>query len=77
MEDARRRPTLKVNGRKHTMNAEHFWRELELALGQIQRLDGSAALSKRRAAEIRYGNAYQGLVRLGVCRQLRPKYRRA
>jgi hypothetical protein len=59
------------------MDAEHYWRELNSALNQIVRLDGSAPLSKRRAAEVRYGNAYQGLVRLGVCRQIRPKYRRA
>ena len=58
------------------MNAEQLWRELELALGQINRLDGSAPLSKRNAAETRYGNAYQGLVRLGVVRQLRSKYRK-
>jgi hypothetical protein len=57
------------------MTAEQLWRELELALGTINRLDGSSPLSKRNAAESRYGEAYQGLVRLGVVRQLRTKYR--
>ena len=57
------------------MTEADYWSDLNTALNSINRLDGSAPVGKRRGAEARYAQAYQGLVRLGVVRQIRYKYR--
>lgn len=49
---------------------------LDKALAQLQKLAASGALvGIRQAAEIRYGQAYDRLVNLGVRPRLRNKYR--
>jgi hypothetical protein len=51
-------------------------RRMDLALEKLQKLAASnAPYGTRQGAEAEYGAAYQALVRLGVRRQLRAKYR--
>jgi protein tyrosine/serine phosphatase len=51
-------------------------RQMDKTLERLQRMAASnAPFGARQGAENEYGQAYQVLVRLGVRRQLRAKYR--